>query len=81
MSAPEKPSADPEAVIQGLEIELQMKRIGWARARERRTLWRIGSFLFLLLVILGAVMAYLYLQPALRTRPAAKPAVSNSYTR
>lgn len=74
MAAPDKRPENPEAVIQALEIEMQQKRASWQRRSERRTLWRALSFLFLLLVIVAAFVAYFYLQPRLQSRDAGHPA-------
>ena len=68
--APDKRPEDPEAAMQALEIELQMKRASWQRRGERRTLFRALSFLFLLLIIAAAFVAYFCLQPRLQSRRA-----------
>ena len=65
---PEPAPTDAEALARELEIELQLKRASWQKARARRGLWRGLSLLFLLLVIVGALLAYLFLQPRLRQR-------------
>ena len=59
---------DPDALAKLLEMELALKRAGWERARSRRNIWRALSFLFLLLVIVGGLVAWFYFAPALRHR-------------
>jgi hypothetical protein len=56
---------NPEAMARALELELISKRPAWQRAKARRQTWRALSVLFLLLILLGALLAYLYLVPAL----------------
>ena len=68
-------AADPEALAKALEIELILKRASWQRASARRGLWRAFSFLFLFVVILGALFAYFYLIPKLTRRGAEGPGV------
>ena len=65
---PKPPSADAEALARELEMELMLKRAGWQKMRARRGTWRALSLLFLLLVIFGALAAFLFLQPSLRQR-------------
>ena len=57
---PDPPVADPEAVAKALEMELTLKRASWQKARAKRGTWRALSFLFLFLVVLGALLAYFY---------------------
>ena len=59
---------DPDAVVKALEVELMLKRAAWHKHESRRGTWRALSFLFLLLVILGALFAYFYLAPKLAHR-------------
>lgn len=73
MSAPEKagrePSAaDPEALARGLELELIMKRASWQKMQARRSTWRALSFLFLFLVLVGALVAYFYFSTEMSQR-------------
>ena len=56
---------DPEALGRALEMELIMKRAAWQRMRARRGTWRALIFLFLLVVILGALFAWFYFSSAL----------------
>ncbi|MGI8889677.1 MAG: hypothetical protein ACR2G0_02700 [Chthoniobacterales bacterium] len=55
--------SDPDALTKALELELMAKRISWQRAKNRHGLWRALSFVFLLLVVLGALLAYFYFSP------------------
>ncbi len=55
---------DPEILARLLELELMQKRAGWAQAKSRLSAVRAISFLFLFLVILGALVLYLvYFHP------------------
>ena len=58
--------SDPEAMTKALELELIMKRASWQKLRARRGSWRALSFLFLFLVILGALVAYFYFTTEVR---------------
>ena len=64
MSAPEeaepKRETDPDSVMKALELEMIMKRASWQKMRARRGNWRVLSLVFLVLVILGALLAYFY---------------------
>ena len=78
MSAPEKaepePSAaDPEALAKALELELIMKRASWQKMRARRGTWRALSFLFLFLVLVGALLAYFYFSMQMSNRGRESP--------
>jgi hypothetical protein len=67
-SAEKQPSnlvTDPDALAKMLEMELALKRAAWQHTRSRRGTWRALSILFLLLVIMGALVAYFYFVPAL----------------
>jgi hypothetical protein len=72
MSSTEKqPSnlvTDPDALAHQLAMELALKRASWRRTRSRRGTWRALSFLFLLLIIAGGLVAWFYLVPALSQR-------------
>jgi uncharacterized iron-regulated membrane protein len=61
-----KRESDPDALAKALELELIMKRASWQRMKARRGTWRTLSFLFLFLVILGALVAYFYLMTQAR---------------
>jgi hypothetical protein len=78
MSVPEKaepkPSAaDPEALAKALELELIVKRASWQRMRVRRGTWRALSFLFLFLVLVGALLAYFYFSTQMGHRGGESP--------
>jgi hypothetical protein len=57
---PEPSEIDPEKLSKLLELELLQKRAGWQRAAARRTTLRTFAFLFLLIVIGGALAAYFF---------------------
>ncbi len=83
MPAPEefKPDPlpnDPDALAKALEIELMMKRVAWQKATARRGTWRALSVLFLVLILLGALLAYFYFVPALREREKAAAEIEAS---
>ncbi len=48
---------DPERLAQLLELELIQKRAAWQQAASRRGSLRVLSFLFLFIVIVGALVA------------------------
>jgi hypothetical protein len=73
--------SDPETLVKGLEAELIFKRAAWQRAAVRRRSWRSLSFLFLFVVVLGALFAYFYLLPQLSRRGADAPAAAAKSTR
>jgi hypothetical protein len=77
MSAPEeakpKGESDPDALAKALELELIMKRASWQKMRERRGTWRVLSFLFLFLVLLGALLAYFYFSTQMSHRGEESP--------
>ncbi len=50
--------ADPERLAQLLELELIQKRAAWQQAAARRGSLRVLSFLFLFIVIVGALIAF-----------------------
>lgn len=62
-----KRADDPAELMQALELELIQQRAAWQKVSARRGTWRALSVLFLLLVGIGAVVAYLYLVPQLRS--------------
>lgn len=62
---PEPGETDPAQLAKLLEIELMQKRAQWQQAKARRGNLRTVSFLFLFLVIVGAIVAfYLFFSPA-----------------
>lgn len=78
MSRPEetepKRETDPDALARALELELIMKRASWQKMQARRGTWRALSFLFLFLVILGALLAYFYFATAVPRQGGERPA-------
>ena len=67
---------DPEQVTRLLELELAQKRGAWAQAGARRQKIRTVSFLFLALIVLGALAAFFLLFTRLtqeRSGPGARP--------
>ena len=57
---PEPSEIDPEKLSKLLEIELMQKRATWQRTAAHRRSLRAVAFLFLFLVIVGAVAAYYF---------------------
>ena len=58
---------DPEKLALLLEMELMQKRAGWQQAKARRGSLRTLSFLFLFLIIAGALVGFfLFLGPRLQ---------------
>ncbi len=62
---PKPPPPSPIELEKLLELELLQKRTAWQQAKGRRATLRIFSFLFLFLIIAGALIAYfVYFSPA-----------------
>jgi hypothetical protein len=64
-----------------LELELAQKREAWAQAGARRQKIRTASFLFLALIVLGALVAFFLLFTRLtqeRSAPGARSAASST---
>ncbi len=59
---------DPDALARALQLELLLKRAAWQKTAERRGTWRALSIFFLILVVLAALFAWLFLAPQLRER-------------
>jgi hypothetical protein len=82
MSAPgdqtPTPKEDPEAMARALELELTSRRAHWQKAKERRQSWRVLSILFLLLILLGGLVAYFYLVPELSREQKSSPSVEQT---
>ncbi|MEO5718543.1 MAG: hypothetical protein ABIR29_08230 [Chthoniobacterales bacterium] len=82
MSQPEeaepKRETDPEVLARALELELIMKRASWQKMAARRGTWRALSFLFLFLVIIGALLAYFYFATAVPRHGGEEPAVESA---
>lgn len=63
---PEPPEIDPDKLSKLLEIELLQKRAAWQRAADQRKSFRVIAFLFLFVVILGALAAYFFFVSGVR---------------
>ena len=70
---PEPSPADPEALTRGLELELITKRLSWQKMRVRRSTWRALSLLFLFVVLVSALLAYLYFSTEMSRRGGESP--------
>lgn len=57
---PEPSEIDAENLSKLLEIELLQKRAAWQRAAAHRQTFRTFAFVFLLIVIVGAIAAYFF---------------------
>ncbi len=68
---------DPDALAKALEMELIQKRAAWQKARAQRGTRLALSLLFLLLVILGALAAFFFVLPQLRSRETETPAAES----
>ena len=68
---------DPDALAKALELELILKRAAWQKTRTQRGTWRALSLFFLLLVILGALAAFFFVLPQLRSRKTETPAAES----
>jgi len=66
--------------FKALELELIMKRASWQKLQARRGTWRTLSFLFLFLVILGALLAYYYFMTEVRQHGGEKSAADQVET-
>ena len=53
--------ADPEMLLRMVELEMMQKRAARQQASARRNSWRAASFLFLFIVVLGALLAFYFL--------------------
>lgn len=59
---------DPTKLAQSLELELMAKRALWQQANAHRRSLRAVSFIFLFLVIIGAVFAVFYVASLMSSR-------------
>src|SRR3954471_18840568 len=66
---PESNKMDPEQVTRLFELELAQKRAARAEAGARRQKIRTASFLFLALIVLGALVAFFLLFTRLSQEP------------
>ena len=57
---PELTSNDPEKFNQVLELQLAQKRAEWKRANARYRNIRSAAFVFLFIVIIGALFAFFF---------------------
>ena len=77
---PESNKMDPEQVTRLFELELAQKRSARAEAGARRQKIRTASFLFLALIVLGAMVAFFLLFSRLsqeRSGSGARPSPSS----
>ncbi|MDQ2867168.1 MAG: hypothetical protein M3R59_01970 [Verrucomicrobiota bacterium] len=49
-----------DAIMQSLELELMQKRAGWEKDRAKARSRRMLGFAFLLLVMMGGLLAFFY---------------------
>jgi hypothetical protein len=79
-SKPESQADDDSATLKALELELIQKRASWQKARGQRNVWRTTSFIFLFLVVMGALFAvYWFMTTAPRKTPdQSEPAASSA---
>jgi len=81
-SQPEARAGDDDELVKALELELLQKRASWQKAHAQRNVWRTVSFLFLFIVVMGALFALYYVMTAVPRKtseqtdpaPAATPA-------
>ncbi|MDQ6860192.1 MAG: hypothetical protein M3032_03435, partial [Verrucomicrobiota bacterium] len=57
-SKPPNEPSDPDALARLLELELMQKRAGWQQGKQRLGVLRAVSFLFLFVVVAGALVAF-----------------------
>jgi hypothetical protein len=68
-----------EKLFQMLEVKLGQERVAWQRAKSQIRVFRAFSFLFLFLLIVGAVVAYfLVFSPARERRSTPQQSTSVS---
>ncbi len=72
-AGPELSATDPEDLAKALELELITQRASWQKMRARRGTWRALSFLFLFLVLVGALLAYFYFSIQVSARKGESP--------
>ncbi len=75
---PEPPQIDPAKLEQLLEIELMQKRAAWQQAKAKRGNLRALSFMFLFLVIIGALLAFFFVFSSGRLSPSRPPGSEDS---
>jgi hypothetical protein len=70
---PEPPQIDPAKLEQLLEIELMQKRAAWQQAKAKRGNLGALSFMFLFLVIIGALLAFFFVFSSRGLSPSRPP--------
>ncbi len=75
---PESQGKEDEALMKALEIELAQKRAGWKKAQSRRSSRRSAAFLFLFVVIMGALFALYYVMTIMPRKSSEPPASAPS---
>ncbi|HEY0368284.1 MAG TPA: hypothetical protein VGC85_01685 [Chthoniobacterales bacterium] len=76
----EKDPLSPDQLSKLLELELQQKRETWQHEKRRLSAFRALSFLFLFLVIAGALAAWWIFSPNQITDPRANPRAAPTAT-
>jgi hypothetical protein len=77
---PESSRPQAEELAKLLEIELAQRKIEWAAATERYRKIRTASFVFLALMIMGALFAFFFLFTRLPTAPMNRPTATPAST-
>lgn len=75
--------SDPDGLAKLLEIELMQKRARWQQTKVRNRSFRALAFLFLVLVVAGALAAYFFFlsnapQPRAAESPTSKAAAAGA---
>ncbi|MEP6686102.1 MAG: hypothetical protein ABJB22_04930 [Verrucomicrobiota bacterium] len=71
-SKPESREGD-DALLKALEIELLQKRASWKKEHVQRNVWRKASFVFLFIVVMGALFALYYVMTVMPRTTAESP--------
>lgn len=72
-SKPESRAGDDDALLKALEIELLQKRASWQKAHGQRNAWRSASFVFLFIVVIGALFALYYVMAVMPRKTSEQP--------
>lgn len=75
---PELADNDPEKINQLLELQLAQKRAEWKRANARYRNIRSAGFVFLFIVIIGALLAFFFAFSRVNEERASKHATKAS---
>jgi hypothetical protein len=75
---PELADNDPEKINQLLELQLAQKRAEWKRANARYRSIRSAGFVFLFIVIIGALLAFFFAFSRVNEERASKHATKAS---